>query len=216
MSNVLIYESSPIILSGIANFIIQETKNWGVYSSTNIDDMCKILADKKIDFVLLSTADESSLGTVIQHIDPSVAIAIYYSSFTEAIALLRKFPNIKGLISKEADTSDFMKCIETMNESKQVFCPASWDRILEQYLSGPVKPSSSNKIVESKMDESEEGGLTKRQSEIAELLKQGKKTSEIADILHIKPSTVSSLKFTIFKKLNVSNLVELLQLKDIA
>lgn len=211
MSNVLVYEPSPIILSGIAHFITQETKNWGVYSTTNLDGMGKIFLENKIDFVLLSTSDESSLSTVLERIDASIPVVIYYSSFNGIIGLLRKFSNIKGLISKEADAGEFMKCIESVEKTKQVFCQNSWNRILEQYLSGPAEVEA--KVISRSVDESHEEGLTKRQSEIADLLKQGRKTSEIADILKIKPSTVSSLKFTIFKKLNVSNLVELLQLK---
>lgn len=214
MANVLVYEPSPILLSGIANFITQETKSWGVYSATSKERMSTIFLENKIDFVLLSTSDESNLNVVLQRIDTSIPVAIYYSSFTGAISLLRKFSNIKGLISKDSDSHEFMKCIGAMMESKQVFCQTSWDNILEQYLSGPTKVTP--KVVAHSSHETQEDGLTKRQAEIAELLKQGKKTSEIAEILNIKPSTVSSLKFTIFKKLNVSNLVELIQLKEIA
>lgn len=214
MANVLVYEPSPILLSGIANFITQETKNWGVFPTTNQEGITSIFSKEKIDFVLLSTSDESNLNSVLQGVDVSIPVVIYYSSFAGAISLLRKFPNIKGLISKESDSHEFMKCVDAMVESKQVFCQSSWDSILEQYLSTPLK--AVPKVIKHSTEELHEDGLTKRQAEIAELLKQGKKTSEIAEILHIKPSTVSSLKFTIFKKLNVSNLVELLQLKEIA
>lgn len=55
-----------------------------------------------------------------------------------------------------------------------------------------------------------QNNLSGRESEIAGYLCQGMKTSAIAQTLSRKPSTVSTIKHNILKKMNVNNIVELM------
>ena len=47
--------------------------------------------------------------------------------------------------------------------------------------------------------------LGQREAQIFEMLSEGKKTSQIADTLALKPNTVSTIKKVIYRKLRVSN-----------
>ncbi len=47
--------------------------------------------------------------------------------------------------------------------------------------------------------------LGQRETQIFETLSEGKKTSQIADTLALKPNTVSTIKKVIYRKLRVSN-----------
>ncbi len=47
--------------------------------------------------------------------------------------------------------------------------------------------------------------LGQRETQIFEMLSEGKKTSQIADTLALKPNTVSTIKKVIYRKLRVSN-----------
>jgi DNA-binding NarL/FixJ family response regulator len=47
--------------------------------------------------------------------------------------------------------------------------------------------------------------LGQREAQIFEMLSEGKKTSQIADALALKPNTVSTIKKVIYRKLRVSN-----------
>lgn len=50
--------------------------------------------------------------------------------------------------------------------------------------------------------------LGQREAQIFEMLSEGKKTSQIADELCLKPNTISTIKKVIYRKLKVSSTLE--------
>jgi len=54
--------------------------------------------------------------------------------------------------------------------------------------------------------------LTKRELEVVNFLLEGRKTLEIANQLHIKSTTVSTVKKNIFLKLRVESVIDLYKL----
>jgi DNA-binding NarL/FixJ family response regulator len=58
---------------------------------------------------------------------------------------------------------------------------------------------------------SEEKHITKRQSEILQLLAQGMSMKEVANIIDIKPGTVAFHKYRMMETLNVTTNAELLK-----
>ena len=57
-----------------------------------------------------------------------------------------------------------------------------------------------------------ENKLSKREQEVFKYLISGSKTSNIADVLGLKPNTISTMKRNIFFKLKVDSLIELYDL----
>ena len=72
--------------------------------------------------------------------------------------------------------------------------------------------TSNDSELNSKNSHSHKSTLSKREQQILQLLLQGKTTQNIATELGIKSNTVSTLKNRIFEKLQVNNLVDLMQL----
>ncbi len=67
------------------------------------------------------------------------------------------------------------------------------------------------------LDPSQEGvfhKLSQREFEVANLIIGGKKTKEIAAELNIKSNTVSTIKKSIFYKLNISTVIDLFNLSQ--
>jgi DNA-binding NarL/FixJ family response regulator len=75
---------------------------------------------------------------------------------------------------------------------------------LEQFIQ-----SNEKTLVESKTKKSR---LSKREQEVLKLILEGKNTQNIAKELLVKSNTISTVKNRIFEKLQVSNIVELIQL----
>jgi DNA-binding NarL/FixJ family response regulator len=57
-----------------------------------------------------------------------------------------------------------------------------------------------------------ENKLSKREQEVVKYLISGSKTSNIADVLGLKPNTISTMKRNIFVKLKVDSLIQLYDL----
>ncbi|MDG1098413.1 MAG: LuxR C-terminal-related transcriptional regulator [Bacteroidia bacterium] len=58
------------------------------------------------------------------------------------------------------------------------------------------------------------GRLSKRELEVADMLVKGKASTEICEIMNLQPSTISTYKTRILKKLNVQNVIELSKLEE--
>jgi DNA-binding NarL/FixJ family response regulator len=103
---------------------------------------------------------------------------------------------VKGYLLKQNSASEMINCIDSVLANHQFLCPVLLEKLLKtlarQSESAPKKTL-----------------LTRRESEIATYLSQGMKTSSIATRLGRKPSTISTIKNSIFKKMKVENIMEL-------
>lgn len=103
---------------------------------------------------------------------------------------------VSGYVLKQNSASEILLCVEAVLNGKQYLCPLLLESLLKNLALG------SNGQIKS-------GGLTRRESEIAKYLSQGMKTSWIAKTLGRKPSTISTIKNNIFKKMKVDNVMDL-------
>lgn len=71
---------------------------------------------------------------------------------------------------------------------------------------------NANNSITEKLNSHSKNTLSKREQQILQLLMSGKTTQGIAGELGIKSNTVSTIKNRIFEKLQVNNLVDLMQL----
>jgi two-component system, NarL family, invasion response regulator UvrY len=106
----------------------------------------------------------------------------------------------KGFLSKDAPIDEIKKAVSTALNNKNYY---SQDLINKLVLekSGKEKSSPFDK-------------LSDREFEIASLLLAGKSLSEISSLLNIQTSTTGTHKAKLFEKLQVKNLVELIELAN--
>jgi DNA-binding NarL/FixJ family response regulator len=102
---------------------------------------------------------------------------------------------VKGFINKEADRSEIRKAIVSILNNKR-------------YLSSRMHDTLSSEMLEDITPNPFET-LSPRELEIMNYLLEGKQTSEIASMLFLHISTVSTHKTNLMQKLGVSNIIEL-------
>lgn len=115
----------------------------------------------------------------------------------------------KGYILKDTSRDEFIKAIQTIYQGGKYFSgdisPIFINKYLENLNTNPTKDlevfTSDNPQLEIK--------LTKRQKQILELAVQGLSNKEIADQLGKSIRTVEAHRFSMMKKLEVKNLMEL-------
>ncbi len=100
----------------------------------------------------------------------------------------------KGFITKSVTVEELLKAIRVVNEGDHYVTPSVATRLA-------VDPFS------------DEGGLfdklSRRELQIAQMLTDGKKVSQIATYLELSPKTVYSYRYRIFEKLGIRSDVEL-------
>lgn len=106
------------------------------------------------------------------------------------VAYLKK--GIEGVCMKSIGQQNFLLAYATIMNGKKYL-----DESITEYLLADLR------------DNNHIGKLSTRESQVANLLIQGMRTASIADRLNLAVSTVSTIKFNIYRKMDVQNIVDL-------
>lgn len=134
---------------------------------------------------------------LIREKDEFIKILVF-TSYDEAIFAARYIKaGAHGYLSKESSEEEFKEALLTV-------------------LNGHIyrSPSLKGHNAEERNDKQEDASLSSlsnREMEVANLLTKGQSTTEIARTLNIKLNTVSTYKAHIYSKLDVNNVVELIE-----
>ena len=145
---------------------------------------------------------EGPLLEILKSVGKSTRVFLYYEDFSMALHLKKYFMNIVGLTSKQVEEEIFIKNIEGVLNGKQVLCHLSQEALMTEISF----KRDSQKAMERKLTSEK---LTSRETQIMNLVILGTKTSAIAKELNLQMSTVSTIKSSIFRKLNVNNSIDL-------
>ncbi|MEO2053598.1 response regulator [Flagellimonas beolgyonensis] len=201
MIKVLIADSHPVVRLGIKKVL---------ESSSDIE----IIAD-------VSTTEE--LFESLKNVSPDVIILEMDIPEINGIAALRKlkseFPDIKTLMF--SGQSEDVYALSTIRAGAYGYLSKTAD--LDYIVSAVKKVSEGNMFITNELAQRlafDEGTqkprrffrkLSSREVEVLKLLASGKRNKEVAEGLNLNEKTVSTYKARLMKKLNVDNLVDLLQ-----
>lgn len=201
MITVLIADNHPIVRLGIKNVLD---------SSEGI----QVIAD---------VASTSELFNTLENITPDVVMLEMDIPEINGIATLRKikqeFPEVKVLMY--SGQSEDVYALSTIRAG--AFGYLSKTSELDYIVSAVKKVSEGNMFITNELAQRlafDEGSqkprrffckLSSREVEVLKLLASGKRNKEVAEGLNLNEKTVSTYKARLMRKLNVDNLVDLLQ-----
>jgi two-component system, NarL family, invasion response regulator UvrY len=201
MINVLIADNHPIVRMGIRQVL-------NTSSDVNVLD---------------DVATTTELFEKLKSISPDVVILEMDIPEINGIATLRKlkqeFPDIKVLIY--SGQSEDVYALSTIRAGAFGYLSKSAE--LDYIISAVKKVSSGSMFITNELAQRlafDEGTqkprrffrkLSTREVEVLKMLASGKRNKEVAQGLNLNEKTVSTYKARLMKKLNVDNLVDLLQ-----
>ncbi|WP_136466226.1 response regulator transcription factor [Flagellimonas onchidii] len=201
MIKVLIADNHPIVRLGIKQVL---------ESSSDIE----VIAD-------VSTTSE--LFELLEKVTPDVVMLEMDIPEINGIATLRKmkqeFPNVKTLMY--SGQSEDVYALSTIRAGAFGYLSKTAD--LDYIITAVRKVSEGNMFITNELAQRlafDEGTqkprrffrkLSSREVEVLKLLASGKRNKEVAEGLNLNEKTVSTYKARLMKKLNVDNLVDLLQ-----
>ncbi len=198
----LIADDHCMIRQGIS-FVIEDLEiNHSITEANNLHQIIESVKNSTLDIAILDAQfpDGVSLSLIsdIKEIQPQLKILIY-SGLDEATHAL-KFINAgaNGFLSKLSEEDEIKTAIlKLINEGEYI--SSITQSVLLKSLRNPqlVNPISQ---------------LSERELQIANMYAEGLGNLEIANQLHIKQNTVSTLKKRIFEKLHIENIVELIEI----
>lgn len=196
----LIADDHSIVRQGISLLIKELFFSAKIFHAGSFKEILQIIRENKIDIIILDInfPDGNSLNIIseIKTIQLEAKILIF-SAYDEDIYALRYLnAGASGYLNKGSSENEMKNALKSMIVSGKYITPNIKEKILDSYISKkPINPLEQ---------------LSNREVEVARLLIKGFGNMEIAEMLTIKKSTVSTFKNRIFEKLEIDNLADLI------
>ena len=200
MIKIVIIDKHPIIRVAFDLFFKEDPNIRLVKTLQNASDAFDYLASNEVD-VVITEIDLPDLNgiTALRAIKKSyenTQVIMFSSQPEEVYAISTLKAGASGYINKGADLNIVKDAILKVNRG-------------ETYLSDSIAKhliyDDTRNLLSSKFKK-----LSSREIEVLKLLSQGRKNKEIASELEISEKTVSTYKTRLYKKMEVTNLVDLI------
>lgn len=200
MIKVLVVDHHPIIREGL-QLLFQSDPDIEVVGTVGTGiEIFEFIRRYSVD-VLISEIDLPELNGITalraikkEHKELKVIMFSHHSEAIYAISTIKA--GASGYLSKTADTATIKEAVMKVSNG-------------DIYLSGDMAKHLKYDDTRNKKSRLYKR-LSTREVEVLKLLSSGKKNKEIAQELDINEKTVSTYKARLFKKLNVTNLVDLI------
>ena len=200
MIRVLVVDSHPIVLKGIELFLNSRPDIHVVGTLGSSVEIFDFVRNKDVD-VIVSEIDLPELNgiTAIRAIKKeykSINALMFSNQPEEVYAVSVLKAGASGYLHKSATTDQLEDAIRTVHKGDISLSPK-----MDKNLRYEDTRNTKNRLFKK---------LSSRELEVLKLLTIGRKNKEISEELNINEKTVRTYKSRLFKKLNVSNIVELI------
>lgn len=200
MTNILIADDHAVVRKGLRLLFKNNPDINIVDEAIDGEDTLNKLKAQHVDLVLLDIDMPKINGiTAIRHIKkdiPHTKILILSMHPEKVYAISALKAGASGFVSKDADTDTILQAIEKINDGGIYI-----SNELAQKLAFDESAHKPSRLYKK---------LSTREIEVLKLLSTGKRNKEIAEELDINEKTVSTYKARLLKKLDVTNMVELI------
>lgn len=200
MINVLVVDSHPIVRTGL-KFLLDSEEDIAVVGGIGSGiEIFEFVRRNKVD-IIISEIDLPELNGItalraIKKEHKGINVIIFSHQPEEIYAISTLKTGASAYLSKKVDTDKIIEAVRKVSKG-------------ETYLSEAVSKNiryNDTRMTKSRLFKK----LSTREVEVLKLLSSGKKNKEIAKELEINEKTVSTYKARLYKKLNVTNLVDLI------
>ncbi|MEM6864833.1 MAG: response regulator transcription factor, partial [Bacteroidota bacterium] len=198
---VLIADNHPIVRLGIKQVIESGTDMEVIADVATTGELFEVLEKVTPDVVMLEMdiPEINGIATLrkMKQDFPNVKTLMYSGQSEDVYALSTIRAGAFGYLSKTADLDYIISAVRKVSEGNMFITNELAQRLA--FDEGTQKPRRFFRK------------LSSREVEVLKLLASGKRNKEVAEGLNLNEKTVSTYKARLMKKLNVDNLVDLLQ-----
>jgi two-component system, NarL family, response regulator, fimbrial Z protein, FimZ len=199
MIKVYIADNQPVVHFGIKSFFKDNAKIQITGSYENFTSLSEALKSKSCDILIMDLeldglASINSVKALIK--DYPKTRLIIYSNLSEQIYTPNAIKaGVSAYIHKSSKLEQLESAILKVNEGEIIFSDD-----VKKKLQLIAKQNKSERLYRK---------LSTREIEVLRYLSDGKKNNEIAKLLNLNEKTISTYKLRLLNKLNVTNLVDL-------
>jgi DNA-binding NarL/FixJ family response regulator len=198
-ARLLIADDHTLLAEACKSLLEPEFEVVGI--ADNGRTLLRLACELKPDVVVLDIAmpqlNGLDAGDQIKHLFPTTKLVYLTMNMSPDVAAEAFRRGASGYIVKTSAAEELARAIRRALKS-------------ESYLS-PLITKETVEFLLRRGSAAEEKKITRRQSEILQLLAEGKSMKEVAGILNVKPGTVAFHKYRIMEILGLKTNAELLQ-----
>lgn len=204
MFKIIIIENSPLLQIGWQTLISSHFNDFEIhFLQLNETLETNPVLHNPPDLIILSLHFQTNKNQ-IEQVQASMKsqdtpVLVYYSMDKSEKAIDFLKTGATGCISNESDLTTITRAIAGVRDGNKFICPITEQKVIEQFLYVDLPTKNKSQI------------LSDRELEIAQFIVKGMRTSEISKRLNLQMSTISTVKYKIFSKMNVNSAIQLAQ-----
>ena len=203
---LLVVEDNRLLREGITTMLNEQEDITVVASVGNGEHTLREVAATKPGVVLLDlglrTQNSLQLVTSLKKTHPAIRIIVMDLIPMQEDIVMFVQAGVSGFIMKDATIDDFLRTIRSVAHENRVLPPmltgSLFSQIVEQAVANPGRSRLKISV-----------RMTKRERQVIELVADGMTNKEIAQNLHLAPSTVKSHIHNILEKLALRSMVQI-------
>ena len=200
---ILLADDHTLVREGLRK-ILEAEPDWEVIAeAADGREAVRQTLELKPDLVILDLAMPQLSGIdAIQQIVrrlPSVRVLVLSMHADEVYVTRALKAGAHGYLLKDSAGTDLLRAVTALTQHKSFFSPAVSRVMLDDYMR-----QLTERGIHDRYDT-----LSEREREVFQLIAEGKVNKEIAEILHLSPSTVETHRARIMEKLDVHSAVEI-------
>ncbi|SUJ02632.1 Virulence factors putative positive transcription regulator BvgA [Sphingobacterium spiritivorum] len=201
--NILIADSHPVARLGLSTLLEQFFKDIDIYIASNFEELQSMLLVAKFDLLImeieLPDCDWVSIVDQILSVQKDLKIIILSKQDNRFLSSASFMKKTFGYVCKNQSIEHIRDVIQTVLSGAKHFRK---EKSSKQFtLKEPNNEDKTISII-----------LSPREVEVSFLLLKGSSIKEIAKVLNLSKTAVSTYKIRLFKKLGVKNIAELYKL----
>ncbi len=193
MLRVLIADDHTVVRKGLKQIILEEFPNAHIVDVPDAEEMIKKVMNDKWDVVIsdLSMPGRSGLDALqqIKQIYPDLPVLILSIHPEEHYALRVLKAGASGYLSKDSASEELVKAVQTVLLGKKYISATVAEKLASNFSSDTSKHAHEL--------------LSDREFDVMKLLASGKPVSEIAEMLSLSVTTISTYRARIMTKMNL-------------
>lgn len=199
--SVLLVDDHALVRAGVARMLADETDMLVIGELSSGEQAIDFVKNaEKVPDVVLMDARMPGIGGVeatrtLRENHPEIRIVAMSSVVSGIIPSQMLRAGAQAFISKNIGIDDLLKAVRMVNAGQHY-----------------VSQEAATHLALDPFNQEEQAlfeKLSRREMQIAQMLTDGKKVSQISDYLELSPKTVYSYRYRIFEKLGISSDVEL-------
>lgn len=205
-TKVLIADDHWVVIEGIKRLLDGHSEYEVVGEAFNGREAVELAFKARPNIVILDISmpdlDGIQVTREIKRIDPDIHVIIYtmHSEQENIVHLFQE--GMSGYVLKGGTVAELVNALDAVRQGGTYFCGVA-----------PMALADHLKRMEvTKGNENELACLSPRERQVFDLLADGKSMKIIAEQMCLSPKTVESHKYSIMKKLSVSNVADLTKL----